>query len=275
MTAATALNRSAAVVTAAFDRLLRQPKARLPAGARAVTAWRIAATCAAFVLALLVCMVFIDAPAATAARQLPRWVREAFDWISEFGESGWFLWPTGLLFLALSYVPRRRLTPMAQGVLAAAMVRAGFLFVAIGLPGLFITILKRLIGRARPFVTGIADPFVFDPFKWSAAYASLPSGHATTAFSVLVAFGMVWPRTRALLWVYALLIAASRIVVNAHYPSDILAGAAAGTLGVLFVRRYFALRHLGFSIAPDGLPHRYPGPSPRRIKAVARAFWAK
>ena len=35
---------------------------------------------------------------------------------------------------------------------------------------------------------------------------------------------------------YALLIAASRVVVSAHYPSDVIAGAALGTCGALWVR---------------------------------------
>ena len=47
-----------------------------------------------------------------------------------------------------------------------------------------------------------------------------------------------------------------------------------GTVGALMVRRYFALRRLGFSLAPDGVPRRFPGPSLRRIKAVARALLA-
>jgi len=109
------------------------------------------------------------------------------------------------------------------------MVRVGFLFAAIAVPGLFVTIVKHVIGRARPMVGGHIDPFLFSPFSWPAAYASLPSGHATTAFSVLVAFGSLFPRWRTELIIYAGLISLSRIVVNAHHPSDVFAGALVGT----------------------------------------------
>jgi hypothetical protein len=43
----------------------------------------------------------------------------------------------------------------------------------------------------------------------------------------------------------------------------------------LMVRRWFALRRLGFSLGPDGVPHQFPGPSLRRIKSVARNLLAE
>ncbi len=218
-------------------------------------------------------MILIDAPVMRAVGRLPRWIIVPFDEITDFGKSGWFLWPLGLLFIALAALPAR-LSRVSQAVLAAVMVRVGFLFLAIGVPGLFVTIVKRMIGRARPMVGGHLDPFLFSPFKWTAAYASLPSGHATTAFSVLVAFGSLFPRWRTEILIYTGLIALSRMVVNAHYPSDVFAGALVGTVGALMVRRYFALRRLGFSVGPDGALHHYPGPSLKRIKAVARELLA-
>jgi len=66
----------------------------------------------------------------------------------------------------------------------------------------------------------------------------------------------------------------SRVVVTAHYPTDVLAGALVGAVGAMMVRRYFALRRLGFSIGPGGDVHQLPGPSLRRIKAVARGLLA-
>ena len=69
-------------------------------------------------------------------------------------------------------------------------------------------------------------------------------------------------------------IALSRIFVLGHYPSDVIAGAVVGTVGALLVRYYFALRRLGFSVGPDGTLHQLPGPSLRRMKAVARELLA-
>jgi undecaprenyl-diphosphatase len=227
-------------------------------------------------IAIVVCLFLawaLDGAASRGAGRLPHWIVGLFHDITDFGKSGWFLWPLGLLFLALAALPPV-LTPLSQRVLAAVMVRVGFLFTAIAVPGLFVSIVKRIIGRARPNVGGSLDPFLFSPFRWEAAYASMPSGHATTAFAVLVAFGTLWRRARTALVVYAVLIAISRVVVTAHYPTDGLAGALVGAVGAMMVRRYFALRRLGFSIGASGEVHQLPGPSLRRIKAVARGLLA-
>jgi membrane-associated phospholipid phosphatase len=235
---------------------------------------KLAAATAVVITVFLFVMVFFDAAAITAARTLPRWIISTFDWITDFGKSGWFLWPLGIMFLALAALPQT-LSRMSRLVVAAILVRVGFLFVAIGLPSLFTSVIKNMIGRARPFVTGISNPYVFDPFHWTPAYASLPSGHSTTAFAVVAALGTFWPRARTILLIYALLIAISRVVVTAHHPTDVLGGALVGIIGVLMVRRYFALRRLGFSVAPDGTPYQFPGPSLKRIKSVARELLAQ
>ena len=157
-------------------------------------------------------------------------------------------------------------------MLAAFAVRLGFVFTAIALPGLFVTIVKRLIGRARPFVAATTSgPIV--PFSWQVDYASFPSGHATTAFSALVAIGAIFPQARALMWIYAVLIALSRVMVTAHHPSDVIAGAMVGAVGALLVRNWFAARRLGFAVSPDGSVHadaraRAGGASSKQLPAA-------
>src|SRR5262245_42746048 len=238
MDAESSLRRCATNVMVALNLLTRPRRIRLPrSGTYSLPMVAIGAGVA--IAAFLFLAWSLDAAASRGASHLPRWIVDVFDEITDFGKSGWFLWPLGLLFLALAALPPV-LTPFSQRVLAAVMVRVGFLFTAIAVPSLFVTIVKRMIGRARPMVGGSVDPFLYSPFVWRADYAGMPSGHATTAFAVLVAFGTLWPRSRTLWLVYAVLIAISRVVVTAHYPSDVVAGALVGIGGAVLVRHYFA-----------------------------------
>src|SRR6185369_3071941 len=265
------LRRVAGNLVVALKLLLRPARRRGPVWP---VSWQYVAIAAGICLAVfLLGMLVIDGPVMRAVPKLPRWLIDFFDFITDFGKSGWFLWPLGILFLALAALPSG-LTRMSQRVHAAIMVRVGFLFCAIALPGIFTNIVKHIFGRARPGVGGSIDPTLFAPFSWPAAYASLPSGHGTTAFSVLVAFGTLFPRARTALLIYAVLILLSRLAVTAHYPTDVLAGALVGAVGAIMVRRYFALRGLAFSVGPGGEVHQHPGPSLRRIKAVARSLLA-
>jgi membrane-associated phospholipid phosphatase len=215
-------------------------------------------------------MLLLDEPMIVAVGGLPEWVIRLFNALTDFGTSDWFLVPIGLVLLAIAAIAAPTLPHVSRLVLVAFTVRLGFVFAAIALPGLFATIVKRLIGRARPFIAGDADPFHYLPFIWRADYASLPSGHATNVFAALVAVGLVWPRLRGIMLVYALIIAASRVIVLAHHPSDVIAGAVVGTIGALLVRDWFAARRLGFAVGPDGGVRALPGPSLRRLKTVAR-----
>jgi undecaprenyl-diphosphatase len=216
-------------------------------------------------------MVFIDGTAFRTAKQAPRWLIDIFEFVTKSGLSGWFLSPLGVALLGLALITLPTLPRISQLVLAAISVRVGFLFLAIAVPGLAVSILKRIIGRGRPVVAG-DDPFAFQFFLWRVEYASFPSGHATTAFAAAVAFGALWPQLRPLLWSYAVAVALSRIVVGAHHPSDVVAGAIAGAVGALLVRDWMAARKLGFIIRTDGTVVPMPGPRFARIKRVARTL---
>jgi membrane-associated phospholipid phosphatase len=242
--------------------LCRAPRARtpqMPVGAIVAIVF--------VLIAIVASMFLIDTAASDWARRLPRWFTDAFEEITNFGLSGWFLFPFGSILLCLAVMKSPALPRLTQGVLAMLAARVGFLFLAIALPGLFVTIVKRLIGRARPYVGSYDDPFAYMPFIWRPEYASMPSGHATNAAAAAVAIGAIWPRTRWVMWVYAAVIMFSRVVVLAHHPSDVIAGALVGVAGALLVRRWFAARRLVFSASDL---RAYAGPSLRRIKAVFR-----
>ncbi|CAL77678.1 putative Phosphoesterase, PA-phosphatase related (membrane associated) [Bradyrhizobium sp. ORS 278] len=127
-----------------------------------------------------------------------------------------------------------------------------YLFFAVLTSVLAAQALKYIIGRGRPFVGGKANAFNFDPFNGTPAYFSMPSAHAVTAFALAFAVGAVWPRLRIPMFVYAVIIALSRLVLLAHHPSDVVGGAVVGLAGAMLVRYWFAARRLGFRLSKDG-----------------------
>lgn len=65
---------------------------------------------------------------------------------------------------------------------------------------------------------------------WDSRQRSFPSGHAATAWGLAVGLSIVFPRG---IWIFAflaVLASLQRLVSGAHYPSDILAGAAVAFL---------------------------------------------
>jgi undecaprenyl-diphosphatase len=218
-------------------------------------------------------MLFVDVRTVGIEQRLSGRTQGIVAAITNFGRSGWVLLPAGLAVLALAAVcSSPRLSHMSQRTLAAFAARFGFVFLAVGAPGLVVTIGKRLIGRARPFVTH-TTPFDYLPFAWNSDFASLPSGHVTSACGAAVAIGALVPRLRPLLWAFAAVIAATRIALEDHYPSDVFVAALVGAVGAILVRNWFAMRRIVFVVAEDRSVTRLPGPSLRRVTgALAQAL---
>jgi membrane-associated phospholipid phosphatase len=172
--------------------------------------------------------------------------------LTDFGKAAFVLWSlVGLLLLVAIVSPALR-----GGSWRARLLRFGtqlqFVFLAVLVPILAGEVIKWIVGRGRPFVGGKANAFNFSHFAGTEAYASFPSAHAITGAALAFAVCALWPRAWVWMIVYALLIIASRLVLLAHHPSDVVAGAVIGVVGAMFVRYWFAARRLGFVIARDG-----------------------
>ena len=171
--------------------------------------------------------------------------------LTDFGKDAYVLLSLAAMLLVISLA-----AAATRGIRRARLlsfgVRLQFLFFAVLTPVVVGEVIKWIVGRGRPFVGGKANPFNFEPFTGTEAYASFPSGHAITAAALAFAVAALWPRARLAMIVYAILITASRLVLLAHHPSDVIAGAAIGVIGAMSVRYWFAARRLGFAIRRDG-----------------------
>jgi len=108
--------------------------------------------------------------------------------------------------------------------------------------------LKAVFGRARPGLLVEHGIYGFRFFTRDHDFSSFPSGHAAFAFGVATALSFVGPRHRPALLAAATVVALSRVLAGAHYLSDVLVGAALGSLVALAALRL--LRRHGFEPLP-------------------------
>lgn len=85
--------------------------------------------------------------------------------------------------------------------------------------GLFVVIIRSLLGRARPY-SSLPDGF-YGP-QWMSSLNSCPSGHTATAFGLAVPLLIAEPRLGGLAMMMASAVAWSRMYLNQHYPADVL-----------------------------------------------------
>jgi membrane-associated phospholipid phosphatase len=223
--------------------------------------------------AIIVLMYAIDA---WEIAQMPKRGTPSLWWVrilTDFGKDEYVLAVLAGLLIAVAIV-----SPALRGIQRSLLLGLGtrlqFIFWAVAVSNLVTEVLKYCIGRGRPFVGGEVNVFHFSHFAGNPAYSSLPSGHATTAFALAFAVSVIWPQARVAMAVYAIVIAATRLVLVAHHPSDVVAGALVGVIGAMFVRYWFAARRLGFAIQRDGTIVSLVGPSSGRLKRVARGAFA-
>ncbi len=91
-------------------------------------------------------------------------------------------------------------------------------------------------------------PCEIEPHCWASILPpdkySFPSGHTITAFAVALPVGLFYPELQVWLFVAALLIASSRIMLGMHFLSDVIAGSIIGLiLGFVSFHLYFAMFH--------------------------------
>ena len=100
-------------------------------------------------------------------------------------------------------------------------------------------ILKILIGRFRPRYLFSQDLYGFSPLNFDIAMNSFPSGHSQTIFSICMCLSIIYPRYLTFFLLLAVMVGISRIVLLAHFPSDVIFGAYLGIVTAILLNRYY------------------------------------
>jgi membrane-associated phospholipid phosphatase len=181
---------------------------------------------------------WLDRPIAFALHDALPPFKPALRLVTGFGLGGPYLIIAGLAAVSLWIAGRK-----------VAAWRAGYVFLAVAGSGLLADIIKSVVGRARPKLLFAGDVYGFTGLSLHAAYWSFPSGHSVTAGALAFALSTIVPRLTPAWIVGALMIGASRIVLDAHYLTDVIAGFYIGIMTGWAIREF--LRARGISLAPE------------------------
>jgi membrane-associated phospholipid phosphatase len=107
--------------------------------------------------------------------------------------------------------------------------------------------LAGVAGRAVKFATGRARPSVRTEVHWngprfSSKYHAFPSGHVAASTAFFAALFLARKKIGGPLLLIPILIALSRIVLGAHYLSDVTFAAILGVICALLVAHWLSIR---------------------------------
>ena len=100
---------------------------------------------------------------------------------------------------------------------------------AVALTAVVALILKRTIGRVRPGREN-AGQFLGPTFRHASHRESFPSSHTACAVALSAMLARVYPEASITFWALAAICASLRYFLDAHWPSDIVAGFIVGSV---------------------------------------------
>ncbi len=204
-------------------------------------------------LICLFCVAFVDRTALLAVHEyLPAAARLFFEKVTRLGLAEVWLIP-GVSLAAGGFLLGRSHNGRVRRPRAAGLGRqAAFFCSAIITSGLALNIIKTVIGRYRPRYFLADGIYGFQPFNFDFSMNTFPSGHSQTIWAAMIALSLLFPRGMYVFLPFAVLVAASRVLVEAHFVGDVLMGSYLGFILTLYVYVWFVRR--GYLSAGEAVP---------------------
>ena len=203
---------------------------------------------------LVVALIPFDPQVSEWARALPDEVVDFNRAITDFGTFAWMIYASATLLLIAFVVQRASGRATVRQRARTARNLSAYFLLTIGTASVLVHGLKLVIGRARPDLLAEYGAYSLTPFTGDNLFESFPSGHSTAAGAFFGAFAMLTPQLRPLFLILALMIGISRVIVGAHYPSDVAAGLLLGLWAAMMMAFLFAREGWVFRLDAAGWP---------------------
>ncbi len=179
------------------------------------------------------------------------YLKDFFWQITHFGDSIWYIFPSLFVIIFYYFIKKINFFNNQKNIIELCYNFSVYLILSLLTTGLITQLLKHTVGRPRPNYTSLGFDFNFfglnseiNSLVESSRFHSFPSGHTSTIFTVVLVIVLFLPKLKYFFIILAGIVASSRIIMGAHFLTDIVGGITVSYLGVKLTKLFLDKRFL-------------------------------